>query len=52
MRFFMDAIRALPAVQPCEIEVLNTAAFLLKYAAESPKKLPNSIVLPISIAAA
>ena len=37
-------------LQPCEIEALDTAALLMKYAAESPNKLPNSIVLPISTA--
>jgi hypothetical protein len=37
-------------LQPCEIEALDTAALLMKYAAESQKKLPNSIVLPISTA--
>jgi hypothetical protein len=33
---------------PPENEALNTAAVLIKYAAESPKTLPETIVLPIA----
>jgi hypothetical protein len=34
-------------LQPSENEALDTAAVLIKYSAESPKDLPNAIVLPI-----
>lgn len=34
-------------LQPSENEALDTAAVLIKYSAESPKDLPNTIVLPI-----
>jgi hypothetical protein len=34
-------------LQPSENEALDTAAVLIKYFAESPKDLPNAIVLPI-----
>jgi hypothetical protein len=35
-------------LQPAEIEALESSALLLKYAAESPKTLPNTIMLPIA----
>jgi hypothetical protein len=35
-------------LQPPENEALNTAAVLIKYAAENPKTLPETIVLPIA----
>jgi hypothetical protein len=35
-------------LQPSEFEALDTAALLIKYSAESPKTLPETIVLPIA----